>query len=116
MLPFKIGPVNGAEGARKRSSAEGVGCANTVIRWWLSDEPVPAEPTSRKAGQVAAGKRLFCQAMWARPWTSAGGFAVSASANTKRSFEDKIDADLLPRLTDDGLKDMGVLLAIGYGC
>ena len=40
---------------------------------------------------------------------SAGGFAVSASANTRRSFRDnKIDADLLPRLTVDDLKDIGV--------
>jgi hypothetical protein len=30
---------------------------------WLSDQPVHAEPTNRKAGQVAAGKRLFHQAM-----------------------------------------------------
>src|SRR5271169_808259 len=57
-------PYERAVSARKRSSAEGVGCANTVIRWWRSDEPVRAERTSRKAGQVAAGKRLSRQAMW----------------------------------------------------
>jgi class 3 adenylate cyclase len=40
---------------------------------------------------------------------SAGGFAVLGSANTRRSSRDnKIDADLLPRLTDASLKDIGV--------
>ena len=40
---------------------------------------------------------------------SAGGFAVLGSVNTRRSFRDnKIDADLLPRLTVDDLKDIGV--------
>jgi hypothetical protein len=46
---------------------------------------------------------------------SAGGFAVSASVNTRRNFRDnKIDADVLPQLTADDLKDFGVL-AVGVG-
>ena len=38
-----------------------------------------------------------------------GGFAVSASANTGPISEtNKIDADMLPRLTGDDLKGIGV--------
>ena len=40
---------------------------------------------------------------------SAGGSAVSASVNTRGKFRDnKIDTDVLPQLTADDLKDIGV--------
>ena len=49
-----------------------------------------------------------------RRWTSACGFAVSDLTNTRNNFRDnKINADLLPRLTGDDLKDLGVF-ALGY--
>ena len=43
------------------------------------------------------------------PWTLGLGYEASNSANTRRHFSDnKIDADVLPQLTDDDLKDIGV--------
>ena len=60
-------------------------------------------------GQVAAAGRLSRRPCGARPWTSAGGFAVSASAKYEANFRTTgSTADVLPRLTADDLKDIGV--------
>jgi SAM domain (Sterile alpha motif) len=45
----------------------------------------------------------------ARPWTSAGGFAISASAKYEAAFRDNaIDEQVLRDLTAEDLKEIGV--------
>jgi hypothetical protein len=44
----------------------------------------------------------------ARPWTSAGGFAISASAKYEAAFRDNaIDEQVLRDLTAEDLKEIG---------
>jgi hypothetical protein len=56
-------PYERAVSARKRSSAEGVGGGNTGHSPGALGRARSAEPTNRKAGQVAATERLSRQVM-----------------------------------------------------
>ena len=82
-----------------------------VIRRWLSDEPVPAEPATRKAGQLAATERLSREAMWGAAmdlgeWLK--GLGLGQYEATFRAHE--IDADVLPDLTEADLEKIGLPL------
>ena len=44
----------------------------------------------------------------ARPWMSAGGFAVSALANMRSFRDNEIGEAVLPHLTVEDLKEIGV--------
>ena len=64
------------------------------------------------AGHTALGQRLSCQAMWGATMDVGGWLRGLGLGQYETNFRDnKIDADLLPRLTNDVLKDIGVAAA-----
>src|SRR5215467_14615401 len=67
------------------------------------------KPSSGAAGQSAATERLSRQAKWGAAMDVGGWLRGLGLGQYEENFRDnKINADLLPRLTNDDLKDIGV--------
>src|SRR5271166_5683089 len=94
-----------AESARKRSSAEGVDCAIG------HESAADSRPELVLALQTTGRKRLSHLAEWRRPVDVAAWLKNLGLGQYEAAFRDNaIERDLLPTLTPEDLKDLGVTI------
>ena len=76
--------------------------------WFGRGDLLVCGRTDRAAGHAAPTGRLSCQAMWGAAMDVGGWLRGLGLGQYEEKFRDnKINADMLPRLTNDDLKDIG---------
>jgi class 3 adenylate cyclase len=108
-LPFKIGPMNSRYTPECGPRRDVTVAPTPVIRRWL----LAKQSANVKAGLFGASERLFRRAMWSSAMDVGGWLRSLGLEHYEGKFRDNnVDWDVLPQLTADDLKDIGVV-AVG---